>query len=443
MPTVKDLARLNADQCGGDLYRQRLAMALGRGDYAAAETLGDRLVEQYPQFAAAWLAQGQARQAGKFEDAIKSYFEASQREPKHYEAIVGLAECYHQLNRPEEAKAVLAEGHQLFPTDPVLWDHYLNHLVNHGDPTQCVQDREHLVQENPKEFRRTGWRCPTPTSNRRQRRPGQRRRRVGLPDQGLCRAAGGATAVPGRRAVLRPAGGDARLRQPAGRRGEGAAGLRPARRRPRQARRLPAAGRLLPADGAARPGRAGVGNALVKADATELNTIRYRLAALMMQDHKYEPALAILDGVQPRGDPRATRQRIEVLIASGNMDQAKSEIDAALRQHNSADLRTLKASVLIDTGKVAEAMAELAAAAKLDPQYEMARYMHALALAKQPRPDVDGAVKELIELHHRNPPTCSTGCCWPSSTPVPDASTSPSASWRRGWRRTRSASPCG
>ena len=52
---VKDLGRLNADQCGGDLYRQRLAMA--RGDYAAAETLGDRLVDQYPQFAAAWLAQ--------------------------------------------------------------------------------------------------------------------------------------------------------------------------------------------------------------------------------------------------------------------------------------------------------------------------------------------------------------------------------------------------
>ena len=117
-------------------------------------------------------------------------------QPKHYEAIIGLAECYYQLNRPEEAKAHLAEGHRLFPSD--LAPDLVTHLVNYGDPTQAVEDRERMVKENPNDpaYRLALANTYFQSCAAGQPAVGSRCDGVGLPEQGLRRVAGGPVRFP-------------------------------------------------------------------------------------------------------------------------------------------------------------------------------------------------------------------------------------------------------
>lgn len=399
---VKDLARLNADQCGGDLYRQRLAMF--RGDYRGAEVLADRLVDQYPQFAATWLAQALARQGqARYEDAIRSYFEVRKRQPKHYEAVVGLVDCYYALNRPEEAKAILSEGHRLFPKDVALWNRYLDHLVAYDDPTQAIGDREQMAKDYPNDPAAQLGLATTYFQSARRLAPTDPNAFKDYWNKAYGTLQAGEARFPddGRFYALQ-----AEMLQYAGRPADGEKVLQDFARRPSVHDRP--APYLMIAEFYQRLGRPdlaeqALGDALTKSDANEAGEVRYRLSKVMAQNHKFPEALAVLDGIKPAGTLRTVRQRAEILIAAGDSERAKSEIDAALRQHDNPDLHALKASVLIDTGKVPEAMAEVAAALKADPRNEMAAYIHALALMRQARPDVDGAIKEMVDLRSRNP----------------------------------------
>ena len=191
---------------------------------------------------------------GKFAEAAEGFSEVRRRVPRQYEAVRGLIDCYYQTNRPEQALADLDEGRKLFPNDPAIREMYLNHLVNYGNPAEAIKDRVKLRDEHPEEpgyhlalastyFHAAQHVAPTNGKAASEL--------LNEAYQTLVKA----TAVPRRRAVLRPTGGDAQLRRQGRRRGEAAGRLRPPRLDAGQAAPVAPARRLLAPPQPARAGR--------------------------------------------------------------------------------------------------------------------------------------------------------------------------------------------
>lgn len=404
---LRKLVEANADECGGYLYRSRYAMA--RGDYPQAEQLAQYLRDNFSQFAQSYFSLAQAQHAqGKFLEAAQNYSEVRKRQERHYDALRGLVDCFYQGNKPEAAEATLEQGRRLFPKDVTIREMYLNHLVNYGDPQKAVPDREALLKEHPDEpgynlalastyFHAAQFLATKSDSKGMTERLNQafntlEQGKAKSPDDGRFYAQ------------------QAEMFQYAGRIAEGEKVLQAYSERPSVSDK-PLAW-ILMADFYLRinllpQAERALGTASTKADRDERLAILLRLAGVQTQEKKFDDALGTLASARADDDPRLVRQRLEILIAKGNADgslePARLEIVKAIQKKDSADLHNLLASVLIDTGKVAEAEVELAAAQKLDPRNEVTRYLQALAMAKRPKPEVEGAINVLLEVRTRNP----------------------------------------
>lgn len=401
---LKKLVELNADECGGLLYQQRYAMA--RQDYQQAEDLGVKLVERFKDFAASWLTLGQAQQAlGKFEEAARSYAETRKRQPKQYDALRGLVDCYYQINRPEDALSHLREARGVFPKDVTIREMFLNHLVNYGNPAEAIPDREKLWKENPDDANLCLALAATyfHTAQRVAADPNTKA------ESGKYLVAAGKTLEAGSTKFPddpRFYAQMAEMLQYAGQIGPAEGVLRGfAQRESMKNKPLPY---LLLADLYNRIGRPkqvqqALGDALLRADRDEQLDVRLRLASAYAQDKMFKEAAATLSGANRPDDPRVVRQNIEVLIASGDLAQAETAVRQALQKRDGVDLRTLLASILIDTGRVPEAQNELAAAQRIEPRSEVVRYLQSLSMAKQAKPDIGGAIQTLVDLRNRNP----------------------------------------
>ena len=136
--------------------------------------------------------------------------------------------------------------------------------------------------------------------------------------------------------------------------------------------------------------------------------IRLRLVSAMVQAKQFAAAIQRLDAANADADPRIVRQRLEILIAQGDLASAEKEIRTALGARDAADLRNLMASVLIDTGRAAEAIPEIERALRLDRGNETARYLEALALYRQRPPRIPEAIEKLDKLKNFNPRNVQT-----------------------------------
>jgi len=113
------ITALNADNAHGLLYQIRLATV--RKDNDLALKLAKDLVFELPEFAQAWLTLGQVQQArGEYEEALKQYKAALDRQADNTTAMKGLVQCYDALKRHDEALPLIQKLKDLHADSDVI-----------------------------------------------------------------------------------------------------------------------------------------------------------------------------------------------------------------------------------------------------------------------------------------------------------------------------------
>ncbi|QOV87658.1 tetratricopeptide repeat protein [Humisphaera borealis] len=403
---IEALVKLNADQVGGRLYRHRLAAA--EQDYVEAERIGLDLVTRYAEFAQSWLALGQAQEAlGKWNEAIRSYNEVLARQPMHYEATRALVDTLYNAGRTEDAKARLREMRVNYPNDTTVRELFLNHLANFGEPQSAIADREDQLKKNDNDPWAYLALAATYFKNAQrlslENKLDESRKEI---DKAFEKLSQGQKRFP---EDVRFYSQVAEIRQYNGQLEQAEQVLKDFTRRENM-KQAPARIRPEPwlalADFYVRTNKlneaiAALNEALVRADNSL--EIRLRLVSTQMQARKFADAEGTLDAVRNNPDPRVARQRLELLIAQQKLAEAETSIRQVIKLRDGVDLRNLLASILIDTGREAEAIVELNRALAMDAKSEASRYLRAMAMAKKRPPDTDGAINELVELKRTMP----------------------------------------
>ncbi|WP_239113293.1 hypothetical protein [Shimia biformata] len=99
-----------------DLLRKRGADALERGEYDIAVEHFTALVDHAPDFAEGWVERARAFAAlGMFGPAVGDLEHALALEPRHYQAIAGLAELLEAMNMPDDAYTAWEQVKVLHP----------------------------------------------------------------------------------------------------------------------------------------------------------------------------------------------------------------------------------------------------------------------------------------------------------------------------------------
>ena len=141
--------------------------------------------------------------------------------------------------------------------------------------------------------------------------------------------------------------------------------------------------------------------------------IRLRLSEFLSMYSRFDDALAAVDGAAPGTGPASAemtrqlfRQRLQVLIASGRRDLAERQLLEALAKPataNDPDLQMTLVTVNFEAKKYDEALNRVNQLLKTDPDNVKVRFFRGQILLRRPRPDLDGAIADLLDVRKRDP----------------------------------------
>jgi tetratricopeptide (TPR) repeat protein len=95
---------------------EQVRHSISRQQFNTAETLATRLILLAPEFAEAYNQRAIIYfQQGRFAESVQDCRQVLRRNPYHFGAISGMAECQLRLNRPREALKTLRQGLKLQP----------------------------------------------------------------------------------------------------------------------------------------------------------------------------------------------------------------------------------------------------------------------------------------------------------------------------------------
>ena len=145
---IPSLAAANEDQANGQLFRYQLAMM--RGDYQSAETIARKLVQDMGEFGQSWLSLGQALQANnKIDEALNKYLTALEKQSDSVDAFRGIISCCYALNRPADAKRYIDQARRARPNNPEFKEVEIQYELNYGDPELAIPAREETARKAP------------------------------------------------------------------------------------------------------------------------------------------------------------------------------------------------------------------------------------------------------------------------------------------------------
>jgi predicted Zn-dependent protease len=108
-------------------------------------------------FGLSWLALAQAKQAaaqqglqgGSYEEALKNYGAALEKQSDSPEALRGSIECYYALNRPSEARNKIRDARRAMPSNTYFQELEIKHEMTYGSPDNAIAPREEQAKRNP------------------------------------------------------------------------------------------------------------------------------------------------------------------------------------------------------------------------------------------------------------------------------------------------------
>lgn len=142
---MNKLVEAEYDQAGGLLYKFYLADAQDRQDDAMA--ISKQLLRERPEFAVSYQLFGRTLQKrSQFTEAIPQYMQALNRQRENAEALRGLIECYYALNNNDQAWSYIQQARRLQPRVGLFREMELNHALRFGsEPEKVVAVREAVL----------------------------------------------------------------------------------------------------------------------------------------------------------------------------------------------------------------------------------------------------------------------------------------------------------
>lgn len=398
---LEPLAKSGRDDAGGLLYRVRFNLA--KGDFGNAIVLARELTQKLPEFARSWLSLGQALQAaGQFEEAVTNYEMALQKQSENIDALKGIIGSYYALNDSANAGRYIDRARQIFPNDAAFGEMRISHELKFGQPENAIPARQQAVQANPDlaanwvalgnaylraaQVKAKDNNAQVTRDYLDQAKQTFSQARMKWPDERLFYAYLADVALMNQDA----AGGEKILKQLADREAW--------KDKPEPA--------LMLADFYGRVGKLDEAEALLRdalAKSGGAVAVQQTLARLLAQRGKHDDALKVLE---TNGDnAEIQRQRVDLLVQSGKLDQAEQAALAAL-QNNPADaspFHNMLALIYLNQGKHEQALGHVNGVLDGNPDDLIGLYYRGLIRLRQAKPRLDEAMRDLSLVRDRNP----------------------------------------
>jgi tetratricopeptide (TPR) repeat protein len=399
---IPALAKANADQAGGEMYR--LALAMAQKDHATAEAIARKLTLDKPEFARSWLALGNVLEAEeRYDQAAPQFLVSLQKEANLLDAYVGLVRCYYALRRPDDALHTIEDGLKYLPNNQTLRQLRVRHELDYGKPDAALRDIEEELRD----------------------RPDQPQLYVALADVVLryvdmlyknnqpddaVKQSLEAVAVLKDKVVRWP-------NEPE---------LYVALSRCQLAAKQPEEALKTLLDWASQPAwRAQPDPYLALSGFYEQTGVpdrsedemhdamarsgyradmQLRMASLLALHHKYDDALHLLRQVNT-DNPDVREKVIQILLVQGKFDDAQKELTSTLSRNpvNAVQLLTLWSLALLERGQNQEAADRATQALAINPRQQTALFCRGRARLRMQPPDAAGALQDLEAVRQANP----------------------------------------
>lgn len=391
------------DASGGLLPRLRLALA--KGDFNEAVELGRQLTDRLPQFAASWLAHGQALQmAGRYEEAMTRFQTALTYQADNFDAIRGIIECYEALGQARESREFIEKQLRSHPRNAYLGEQLVVWMLMHGtmeEVARAVDVRQQMLQQapdNPQMYLVTGF-AHRRAAAKQVEAGNEMGARASLESARQVYAAG-RDKWPDERVFWVNLVDLALLTD-----------------QPQEAERLlkEFASRarwkdspeplLMLADVYARTRRLQQAETALRDALAKSNNhvdVQRRLAQFLFETGRVDDALAALD-LANASNPIIQRMRIDILILANRLAEAEKLIRQRLASEPDNELwRPLLASVLMNSRKLEEAGKLLDEALQRNPRNAVALELRGRLRLRGPKPDLAGAIQDLSAVRDLN-----------------------------------------
>jgi tetratricopeptide (TPR) repeat protein len=396
------LAAADYDRAGGKLYAFFLARA--RGDEPAAKDAAMQLTQDKPEFASSWIALGECLEAeGHYDQALVQFAAALDRSADSIDAYTGLINCSYELNKNDDALRYIQDALKKNPDSAQLREMLINHELRFGNPSDAIALLQQEIDQNPDSpslfsalggaYIRVGRWLDT---------HGHHDQAVQMYQQAADRMEEGLSRWPD----------DGSLYQALADAAEANGQLQDAQQwllhwaaRPQWSLRPEPHQRL--ADLYERTGHGDLAEsemrtALARSDYSV--ELELAMADLLQSHKKYDEALQLLRAANPE-QPAVHQKAIEVLLAAGRTDDAEIAIQRDLSENppNSADLYALWSRLLMDKGKVSDAIDKSTQSLKLDANNKEALLVRSKAYLTSTPPQAQAALDDLHKLHELLP----------------------------------------
>lgn len=405
------LTELNVDQTGGQIRRIQLAAAR-----ASAETAADKreaglkaavddaanLSQQFREIANASLLYAQLlQQTGDIAGAADQYSATLDKEPTNIDALIGSVQCMFGLNRITEARARLDQANRIAPEDPRLRQLNLGYDLQYGDPQQAITALQNAVNADPKNPQAWGQLGAALDQI-------AQKKAMAKDEAGAREATQKAIDVLEKATTQFP--DDLRfpvaLAEDKRKLGDaaGAENVFAKLVATEKYKDSPQVVEML-AEQYSRSGKADdaervLRDLIARTKPAPVSTV-LKLSWLYAQLQRLPDALAVLD--VRRDSPEVQRQRIQLLIASNNLDAARTATQEALATDQSADTYLLAAYVELRSNHLDKADGFLNKVFQLRPNDPAALFYRAQVKLNSSPPDLDGARNDLVKTRDLSP----------------------------------------
>jgi tetratricopeptide (TPR) repeat protein len=391
---MEQLAKMNADQADGLLYRVRFSLA--RGETKNAADLASQLTTKMSEFAQSWVIMGQVQRAqGKHVDALVSYDTALQKQPNNLDAIRGAIDAAYAINDPDRAMQYISQGRRIFPNYAPLQEIELQHMIAFGDPEKAIAPREEnlkkaIDRKDPNEAQ--AWLAMGNTYLAVAKSKGNPAAARPLVEKARDTLAQAMDKFPDEAAFVRYyVDAVAQLNDVA----SGEQAIKNLQGKPAwQGKPDPV---LLLASLYQRTNRPAEQEKVLRdylATSPQTIPVQVQLSALLARQNKLDDAMKVL--APNADDPTIRRQRIELQIAGGHLSDAEKEISTALASTSTPSpvLLTRQAYVYMRSGRATQALDVLNKVLQQDPRNSEAIFYRA-EIYVSARKNLDAAISDL------------------------------------------------
>ncbi len=394
------LAKLDADQAHGQLYKFRLVQA--KGDNQSALAIAQQLTADFPEFSESWESLGEALQAtGQFDDASAKYLQALDKQARNVAAMRGLIQCSVRLGKTDAALRYIEDARKKFPDDAAYREMEIDFQLDYGDPDAVLPSLLDAVNQHPDDpqgyQKAAGALEKVAVSKNNKGDTDSAHQHYSQARDLLIQAVNrwpqdlnfaGALAgvyvqlgdVPSAVAAINKI-----------------AALPQWKDKPEPSLAL---AQVYLNAGQPESAEAPMNDALAKSKGDI--QIEQRLASLLTQERKYDQALQVLQANKTAGP--ILKQRTEILLDLNKGSQAESELsDVIAATPNDAALQNLLAFTYYREGKQAEVRRLTTKLIAADPNNEAARYYRALVSLQSKPADADAAIADLSYIRDHFP----------------------------------------